>query len=53
MNGIVRVCTQIDCTFQVTDRNNSGFDRDHNSLWGKLHRVEDVKIEWHGRLRIP
>lgn len=30
---------------------NSGFDRDHNSAWGKLHRVENVKIEWHGGFR--
>jgi proteasome activator subunit 4 len=27
--------------------NSEDFDRDHNSVWGKLHRVEDVKIEWH------
>ncbi len=37
----------------LADRNNSGFDKDHNSVWGKLHRVEDVKIEWHGELRSP
>jgi len=37
----------------LADRNNSDFDRDHNSVWGKLHRVEDVKIEWHGGLKSP
>src|SRR5712672_2420769 len=41
------------CIFWSADRNNnnSGFDKDHNSHWGRLHKVEDVKIEWHGRLR--
>jgi proteasome activator subunit 4 len=32
----------------LTNRNNREFDRDHNSHWGRLHKVEDVKIEWHG-----
>jgi proteasome activator subunit 4 len=35
--------------FWSADRNNQGFEGDHNSDWGKLHKVEDVKIEWHGR----
>ncbi|KAI0296143.1 hypothetical protein BC826DRAFT_1005479 [Russula brevipes] len=29
------------------DWNSEGFDRGHNSHWGKLHKVEDVKVEWH------
>ena len=48
MNGTVKVCTYIECILLLADRKCSGFDRDHNSRWGKLHRVEDVKIEWHG-----
>jgi proteasome activator subunit 4 len=38
----------LNARFVNTDEwNSEGFDRDHNLLWGKLHRVEDVKIEWH------
>jgi proteasome activator subunit 4 len=44
---------RLDVYLQLADGSNSGFDKDHNSVWGKLHRVEDVKIEWHGGLRSP
>jgi hypothetical protein len=48
MNGIVKVCSQIYCVLRATDERHSEFDRDHNSHWGKLHKAEDIKIEWHG-----
>ena len=48
----MEVCSQVKCIFRLTDLNTAGFDSDHNSHWGRLHKVEDVKIEWHGGLRI-
>jgi hypothetical protein len=52
MSGIVKVCSQIECIFRAADENNPEFDRDHNSHWGKLHKAEDITIEWHGESRI-
>jgi hypothetical protein len=52
MSGIVKVCSQIKYIFRVADKSNSEFDRDHNSHWGKLHKAEDIKIEWHGESRV-
>ncbi|KAI9462941.1 hypothetical protein F5148DRAFT_1212253 [Russula earlei] len=38
----------LNARFVNTDEwNSEGFDRDHNSHWGRLHKAEDVKIEWH------
>ncbi|KAF8274047.1 hypothetical protein EI94DRAFT_1714621 [Lactarius quietus] len=38
----------LNARFVNTDEwNSEDFDKDHNSHWGRTHKVEDVKIEWH------
>ncbi|KAH9964279.1 hypothetical protein BC827DRAFT_1190239 [Russula dissimulans] len=38
----------LNARFVNTDEwDSDNFDRDHNLHWGRLHKVEDVKIEWH------
>lgn len=38
----------LNARFVNTDEwNSEEFDRDHNSHWGRTHRAEDIKIEWH------
>ncbi|KAH9081608.1 hypothetical protein EDB83DRAFT_2512470 [Lactarius deliciosus] len=38
----------LNARFVNTDEwNSEDFDRDHNSHWGRVHKAEDVKIEWH------
>jgi proteasome activator subunit 4 len=46
------VRSQNEYIFRAADENNSEFDSDHNSHWGKLHKVEDIKLEWHGESRV-